>query len=107
MTAIDAIGAGGDKAAIAAAVRADAAIGAPLQTAPSANFGELLGKGLEHVEQKITHADHMVRVFALDGSIPVHQVTIALEEARIAIELAMQVRTRLVEAYREIMNTQL
>ncbi len=77
------------------------------QSAPQVSFGEMLGKGITHVEQKISEADHMVRAFALDESIPVHQVTIALEEARIAIELAMQVRTRLVEAYREIMNTQL
>jgi len=49
----------------------------------------------------------MVKAFALDDSIPVHQVTFALEEARLAVELAMQVRTRLLESYRELMNMQL
>ena len=54
-----------------------------------------------------SHADELVRQFALDDSVPVHQVTIALEEARLSIELATQVRTRLVETYRELMNMQL
>lgn len=76
-------------------------------TAPSRNFGEMLASGLQDVENKIDNANQLVRAFAVDDSIPVHQVTIALEEARIAVELAMQVRTRLVEGYREIMNMQL
>jgi len=37
----------------------------------------------------------------------VHQVTLALEQARLSVELAMQVRQRLVESYRELMNMQL
>ena len=75
--------------------------------APNLNFGEMIASGLQDVENKIDHANQLVRAFAVDDSIPVHQVTIALEEARIAVELAMQVRTRLVEGYREIMNMQL
>ena len=49
----------------------------------------------------------MVRRFALGDAIPVHQVTYALEEARMSVELALQVRSRLVEAYRDLMNMQL
>jgi flagellar hook-basal body complex protein FliE len=49
----------------------------------------------------------MVRAFALDDSVPVHQVTVALEQARLSVELALQVRERLVDGFREIMNTQL
>jgi len=75
---------------------------------PLGNFGQLLTQGLSQANEKINTADQLVRSFALDeSSVPIHQVTIALEEARLAVELAMQVRTRLVEAYRELMNTQL
>lgn len=77
------------------------------QGAGGPDFSSLLGKGLEDVQQKLENADNMVRAFALDDSVPIHQVTIALEEARIAVELAMQVRSHLVEAYHQIMNTQL
>jgi len=80
---------------------------APQQGVAVTRFSDLLGKGLDHVEHKLTEADDLVRAFALDDSVPIHQVTIALEEARIAVELAMQVRSHLVEAYHQIMNTQL
>ena len=74
---------------------------------PQIGFAEMLTKELSNVEIKVDNANKIVRDFALDDSIPIHQVTIALEEARMAVELAMQVRTRLVEGYREIMNMQL
>lgn len=72
-----------------------------------ASFDSILSAGLQSVDQKLAHADSLVQQFALDDSIPVHQVTIALEEARLSVELAMQVRARLVETYREFMNMQL
>lgn len=71
------------------------------------NFGDLLADGLGQVENKVDAANEMVRAFATDSSVPIHHVTIALEEARMAVELAVQVRSRLVEGYREIMNMQL
>jgi flagellar hook-basal body complex protein FliE len=77
------------------------------QQANGVGFGDLLARGIEQVETRVDHANAMVRAFAVDDSIPVHEVTIALEEARIAVELAMQVRSRVVEGYREIMNMQL
>ena len=80
---------------------------APAGGVKTTSFSELLGQGVAHVEQKIDTANDLVRAFALDDSVPIHQVTIAIEEARIAVDLALQVRTRLTEAYREIMNTQL
>ena len=71
------------------------------------SFSSLLAEGLKSMETKVAKADEMVKAFALDDSIPVHQVTYALEEARLSVELAMQVRTRLLEGYRELMNLQL
>lgn len=78
----------------------------PAQLAPSANtgFGDILMAGLRGVDEKIATADKLVQQFAVDDSVPVHQVTMALEEARLSVELAMQVRARLVEGYRELMN---
>jgi len=71
------------------------------------SFQSILSAGIDAVDHKVATADGLVRQFAVDDSIPVHQVTIALEEARLSVELAMQVRTRLVETYRELMNMQL
>ncbi|MCW4463793.1 flagellar hook-basal body complex protein FliE [Sphingomonas sp. BT-65] len=74
---------------------------------PHKGFGEVLMSGLRAVDAKLETAEQLVQRFAVDDSIPVHQVTIALEQARLSVELAMQVRTRLVEGYRELMNMQL
>ena len=79
-------------------------------TAPQAgetSFAAILQTGLQAIDQKLTDANSLVRQFAVDDSVPVHQVMIALEEARDSVGLAMQVRARLVETYRDLMNMQL
>ena len=70
-------------------------------------FADMIAAGLKNVESKIDAANAKVRDFSLNEDIPIHEVTIALEEARMSVELALQVRTRLIEGYREIMNMQL
>lgn len=87
-------------------------LGSPIRPMPSAapasaGFADVLNAGLRHVEGKLATADAIVRRFALDDDVPVHQVSVALEEARLSVELAMQVRARLVEAYRDVMAMQL
>jgi len=77
------------------------------ETVRPADFSTLVSQGIQSMDAKIAHADQMVGQFALDDSIPVHQVTIALEEARLSVEFAMQVRQRFVEGYRDLMNMQL
>lgn len=91
----------------ATAVSAGAASRQPAIQAAPVDFSTLLTDGLGSMNAKVAHADHMVSRFALDDSVPLHQVTIALEEARLSVEFAMQVRQRFVEGYRELMNMQL
>ena len=71
------------------------------------DFAALLRNGLANMDAKVANADRMVARFALDDNVPIHHVTIALEEARLSVELAMQVRQRVVESYKELMNMQL
>ena len=80
---------------------------APASPPGGGSFVKMLADGIGTVNQKLVHADTVVRAFAADDSIPVHQVTFALEEARLSLELMMQVRTRLVESYQRIMEMQL
>ena len=114
MTGIEAIGAvglGTDPviSQLTGQIAAAAASPAPSTAAasPQVSFGEVLGAGMRSVENKVSAANDLVRRFAIDDSVPLHQVTYALEEARLSVELAMQVRSRLVESYRELMNMQL
>jgi flagellar hook-basal body complex protein FliE len=77
--------------------------------APAApgGFSRLLLDGVDQVNRKVLDGETMVKAFALDDSIPLHQVTFALEQARLSTELMMQVRGRLLEGYQELMRTQL
>lgn len=70
-------------------------------------FGDVLAAGMRRVDDRLATADDLVRRFTLDQGVPIHQVTYALEEARLSVELAMQVRGRLLDGYRELMNMQL
>lgn len=77
------------------------------QSAPAnLSFSQLLTSGLREVDAKVAKADAMVQAFAEGQAIPVHQVTLALEQARLAVELATQIRSRLIETYREFMTMQ-
>lgn len=79
----------------------------PAEPAGGASFSKMLMDGIASVNERVASADAMVRAFAVDDSIPLHQVTFALEEARLSMELMMQVRARLVESYQRIMEMQL
>lgn len=95
-------------AAVGAALSQTLATSAPAASAnPSISFASLLEQGIKTMETKVATADELVQRFAVGDDIPVHQVTFALEGARLSVELAMQVRSRLVEAYRDLMNMQL
>lgn len=75
--------------------------------ASPATFGRLLADGLENVSARLIEADRLVQSFAIDDSIPLHQVAFALEQARLSFELMLQVRGRLIEGYQQLMNMQL
>ncbi|WP_010545496.1 flagellar hook-basal body complex protein FliE [Sphingomonas elodea] len=107
MTGADGIAALGAISDAPVTLRLGDAAGAPIAPYHAPGFGEILLRGLQNVDAKIATADQLVQQFAIDGSVPVHQVTIALEQARLAVELAMQVRARMLEGYREIMNMSL
>lgn len=83
--------------------------GARAVEAPQANgvsFAQMLRDGVDATSDKLVEADRLVKAFALDDSVPAHQVMFAIEEARLSLEMMIQVRNRLVEGYQQIMNMQ-
>ena len=75
-------------------------VAAPPQpsSSPMKSFARVLEGGLRAAESKIAHADALAARFAVDDSVPLHQVTIALEEARLSVEVMMQIRGRMLDA---------
>jgi flagellar hook-basal body complex protein FliE len=84
----------------------------PLEQAPRSAtepkaFVQMLSSGLDQVNQKIATADRLASAFAANDSVPLHEVTYALQEARLSLQFMLQARTRLVDAYQQLTNLQL
>ena len=73
----------------------------------SHTFASWLMNKVDKANHDLIQADGMAKAFALDDSIPVHQVTYAMEQAKISLEIMLQVRTHLVDAYQELTRMQL
>jgi flagellar hook-basal body complex protein FliE len=70
-------------------------------------FSAMLMEGVQRVDTAVLRSEAVTQAFLVDDTVPVHQVMFALEQARLATELLVQVRSRLVEGYQELMRMQL
>ena len=97
--------------AIAAGLDPDVVTGgqtaATRTSSASQPFSSWLLSKVDKANHDLVQADTAARAFALDDSIPVHQVTYAMEQAQISLEIMLQVRTHLVDAYQELSRMQL
>jgi flagellar hook-basal body complex protein FliE len=77
-------------------------------TAPATQtFGSMLVDGATGVDRALQSASSAVTVFATGADVPPHQVMLALEDARLQLQFALQVRSKLVEGYQELMRMQI
>ncbi|MFS0869724.1 flagellar hook-basal body complex protein FliE [Paenibacillus xylanilyticus] len=76
----------------------------PAETIQS--FGTYLQEALGSVAAQESQAHEMSNQFLL-GNVNVDQVMIASEQALLSLQLTSQVRNKVVEAYQEIMRTQM
>lgn len=78
---------------------------APLQT-PSENdgpgFAEMVGSALDKVNASQTQADTAIQKFMTGEQTEIHQVMLQMEQARLSMMMAVEVRNKSVEAYQEI-----
>jgi flagellar hook-basal body complex protein FliE len=75
--------------------------------AKTAGFADMLVEGAESADKSIRNAEQKIAAFAAGENIPPHQVMMALEDARMSFQLALQVRSKLVEGLQELMRMQL
>ncbi len=72
----------------------------------AASFSQMLNRALEEINARQLAADELVQAFAAGEVEDVHQVVVAMQEARLALQLAVEVRNKVVEAYQEISRMQ-
>lgn len=70
-------------------------------------FAQLLGEGLTRADESLKAADANLRSLAAGEAIPIHEVMISMERARLDLMLVVEVRNRLVEGYQELSRMQL
>jgi len=75
--------------------------------AGTVNFGDLLKSQLQKVEDAQIRADGLTQQLVSGESVELHDVLIATQEAKLMLEMTMQVRNKVVEAYKEMMTMQL
>lgn len=84
-----------------ATLRAPAPANAP-EGGPS--FGSVIGDALQKVDQLQQQANDATTQVATGQAPDLHDALIRVEEASLALQLALQVRNKVVESYQEIMR---
>lgn len=70
-------------------------------------FIDMVGHGLQRVDASLREADSGLRALAAGEDVPLHEVMMSMERARLDLMLAVEVRNRLVEAYQELNRMQM
>lgn len=68
------------------------------------NFQKSMNSGLSSVNDKVVAADRAQEAFAAGENISVHDVMIAAEKSSLSMQMAMQLRNKLINAYTELNN---
>lgn len=71
------------------------------------DFSALLSQAVTHVQDLQTQSQHKITQFLSGEGGELQDVAIATQRAELAFELAQQVRNKIVQAYQEVMRTQL
>jgi flagellar hook-basal body complex protein FliE len=76
-------------------------------TVSKGGFGELLQSSLDRVDQLQAEADRAAEDLTVGSQTDIHSAMIAVEKAGIALELALQIRNKLLNAYETLMRQQI
>jgi flagellar hook-basal body complex protein FliE len=71
------------------------------------NFGNILKDEINKVNELQVRSDEANQQLIAGESEDMHSVLLATEEARLALEMAVQIRNKLIESYQEINRMQL
>ncbi|WP_275097613.1 flagellar hook-basal body complex protein FliE [Sedimenticola hydrogenitrophicus] len=70
-----------------------------------ASFGDLLSQSINQVNETQQHAGELKRAFELgEQDVDLAEVMVAVQKSSLSFETMLQVRNKLVDAYKEVMN---
>ncbi|KAF0813397.1 Flagellar hook-basal body complex protein FliE [Andreprevotia sp. IGB-42] len=82
-------------------------VGGITSPATQPGFAAWFDQQLTQVSEKMAVADSGLQQLALGDTSNLHQVMMQFEDAKLSIQLVMQVRNRLLETYQEMMRMQM
>jgi flagellar hook-basal body complex protein FliE len=71
------------------------------------SFKDLLSDALKQVNQLQQNADTAATQLAAGGPVAIDEVVLAMQKADLALQLTMQIRNKLVDAYQEVARMQI
>jgi len=71
------------------------------------SFADIVQENIAEVNELEKEADQLTEDFALGKTDNIHDVAIATEKARIALDLTLEVQRRVVDAFDEVMRMQI
>ncbi len=82
----------------------------PVETTPdvsATDFSVLLKSGATHLAEQTGQASELLSAYAVGENIAPHELVMAMEQAKLSLQLAVEVRNRLVDAYQELTRLQI
>ncbi len=70
------------------------------------DFGTFLKDALGRVNASQLEAESLVHDFAVGRDVELHEVVLAMEKADLALQLTIQIKNKVIEAYQELMRMQ-
>ena len=78
----------------------------PITGTSDNSFGKTLTRAINEVSDTRDHAGDLVKRFANGENVELHQVMAASEEAGVALDLLIELRNKVIEAYRSVISMQ-
>ena len=71
------------------------------------SFSEVLKENLNYLNEKQINSDNLTNAFIAGEDVELHEMILATEEAKMSLQLAIQVRNKVVDAIKELNGMQL
>lgn len=86
---------------------AGTAAGQGTSSSDGANFGDILKQALQEVNAAQSTAEQEARNLMTGETTDMHTAILAVQKADVSFQMMMAVRSKLIDAYREVMRTQM
>ncbi len=81
--------------------------GSGTSTSTSTNFSEILNEAISSVTSTESTANNQSLSMLTGDNVNIHNVVLAAEKADIALQLTLQIRNKVLDAYNEMMRMQI